>query len=96
MMAYYTDTHASVRLNELTHLGSQQQGQYLDIINSIYLKDNISCLITISLTLGPRGAINMSAPVHVMARRLFGTEPLPEPVMIQFDYTYVRHRAPTS
>ena len=48
--------------------------------------------IQVSLKFVPKDSIdNKSALVQVMACRLFGAKPLPEPMLTQFTDAYMRH-----
>ena len=63
-----------------------------NIFKCIFLNENDKIIIQISLKLVPRSPIeNKSALVQVMAWRRTGDKPLPEPMMTQFTYTYMRH-----
>ena len=63
-----------------------------DIFKSIFLNENDLISIQISLKLVPRSPIdNKAALVQVMAWRLTGDKPLPEPMLIQFTYAYMWH-----
>ena len=63
-----------------------------NIFNCIFLNENDSIPIPISLKNIPRSAIdNKPALVQVMAWCQTGDKPLPEPMMTQFIDTYMRH-----
>ena len=58
----------------------------------IFLNENCSIPIPISLKFVPKSPIdNVPALVQVMAWRQMGTKPLLEPMLNQFDNTYMRH-----
>ena len=62
------------------------------IFKCIFLNQNVSILIQISLKLVPKGTIvNKSALIQVMAWRQTGDKPLPEAMMTQFTGAYMRH-----
>ena len=61
------------------------------IFKCIFLNENYRILIEISLMFIPRSPIdNMAALFQVMAWRHTGDKPLPEPMMTQFTYAYMR------
>ena len=61
-----------------------------DIIKRIFLNENVSILIEVSLEFVPKGPIdNKSALVQVMACRRTGDTPLPEAMMTQFTGAYM-------
>ena len=63
-----------------------------NIFKCIFLNENVRIFIQFSLTFVPKGHVNnKSAFVLVMACRLFGNKPLPEPMMSQFINAYMRH-----
>ena len=63
-----------------------------DIFKGIFLNETDKIPIQISLKLVPRTQIDSkSALVRIMAWRLTGVKPLPEPMMIQFTDAYKRH-----
>ena len=63
-----------------------------DIFKCIFLNENDRNPIQFSLKFVPRTPIdNTPALVPVMAWRRKGDKPLPEPMMIQFIDTYMRH-----
>ena len=56
------------------------------------MNENVRISIQFSLKFVPKGPIdNESAMVQVMAWRLFGAKPLPEPMLAQFTDAYMRH-----
>ena len=64
-----------------------QNGRHFagDISKCIFLNE-------FSLKFVPKGAVdNKSALVQVMAYRLFGAKPRPEPILYQFTEAYMRH-----
>ena len=63
-----------------------------DIFKCIFLSENDRISIKISLTFVPRSPIdNKAALVQVMAWRRIGDKSLPEPMMAEFTYAYMRH-----
>ena len=63
-----------------------------DIFKCIFVNENDRILIQISLKFVSRSVIdNKPASVHVMACRLTGDNPLPEPMITQFTGAYMRH-----
>ena len=68
-----------------------------DKVNPVYppptsLGRGIKISIYFSLKFVPKGPIdNKSALVQIMACRLFGAQPLPEPMLTQFTNAYMRH-----
>ena len=63
------------------------------IFKCIFLNENIRISIQILLKFVPKGPIdNKQALVEVMACRLFGTKPLPEPILTRFTDAYMRHK----
>ena len=53
---------------------------------------SVTISIWFSLKFVLKGPIdNKSALVQVMACRLFGADPFPEPMLIQFTYVYMQH-----
>ena len=64
-----------------------------EIFKRIFLNENVKTIsILFSLKFVPKGPIdNKSALVVVMACRLFGTMPLPEPMLTQFTDACMRH-----
>ena len=63
-----------------------------DIFKRIFLNENVSILIQISLKFVPKGSIDKnSALIQVMAWRRTGDKPLPEAMMTQFTDAYMRH-----
>ena len=63
-----------------------------DNFKCIFLNENDEILIRFSLKFVPRSPIyNKLALVQVMACRLFGAKPLPEPILTQFTDAYVQH-----
>ena len=63
-----------------------------NIFNRIFLNENVTVLIHISLKFVPKVLIdNKSALVQVMAWCWTDAEPLPEPMVTQFHDTYKRH-----
>ena len=62
-----------------------------NIFNPIFFNE-LGIMIQISLKYVPRRSIgNKPALVQVMAWRRTGDKPLPEPMMTQFNDTYMRH-----
>ena len=81
-------------LNENNSSTHEQNGRHFaeDIFKCIFLNENIIISIQFSLKFVPKGPIdNKSTSVHVMAWRLFGAKPLPEPMLTQFTDTYMRN-----
>ena len=71
-----------------------QHGRHFadDIFKRIFLKEKVRIAIHFSLKFVPKGPIdNKSALVQVMAWRQTGNKPLPELMLAQFTYTYMRH-----
>ena len=71
-----------------------QNGRHFadDIFKRIFLNGNVRISIKFWLKFVPKSPIdNKSALVQVMACRLFGVKPLPEPMLIQFTNAYMRH-----
>ena len=65
-----------------------------DIFKLIFLNENIWISIKISLKYVPMGPINNKpALVQVMAWHQTGVKPLSEPMMAQFNGSYMRHMA---
>ena len=63
-----------------------------DIFKRIFLNENVSISIQISLKFVPKGPIeNKSALVQVMAWRRTGNKSLPEAMMTQFSDECMRH-----
>ena len=63
-----------------------------DILKSIFLNENDSIAIKISMKFVPRSPFdNKSALVQVMAWRRTGDKPLPESMLTQFTDTYMQH-----
>ena len=63
-----------------------------NIFKRIFLNENVGTLIQLSLKVFANGPIDSkSALVQVMACRLFGAKPLPEPMLFQFTEAYIRH-----
>ena len=63
-----------------------------DTFKLTFLNENGRIPIYISLKFVPRSSIdNMEALIQVMAWRLTGDRPLPEPIMTQFTDAYMRH-----
>ena len=78
----------------LTHLPLDKMAAILadDIFNCIFLNENDRIPNQISLKYVTGSPIdNKPALVQVMACRLFGAKPLPEPMMTQFIDAYMRH-----
>ena len=70
-----------------------QNGRHFagEIFKSIFLNENVRIPIQFPLKFAPNGPIdNKSALVQVMACRLFGAKPLPEPMLSQFTDAYMR------
>ena len=70
----------------------EQNGRHFpdDIFKCIFFNENVKITIKFSLKVVPKGPIDdKSALVQVMACRLFGAKPLPEPMLIQFPNTYM-------
>ena len=73
-------------------LRPRQNGRHFpdDIFKYIFMNEKFCVLIQISLKFVPKGGIdNKAALVQVMACRLFGAKPLPEPMLIQFTDVYM-------
>ena len=65
--------------------------------NNIFLTENGKILIQFSLKFVPKSPIgNKSTLVQVMACRLFGAKPLPEPMLTQFTDAYMWHEGEMS
>ena len=63
-----------------------------DILEHIFLNENVSIFIKILLKFVPNGSIhNKSALVQVMAWRRTGDKPSPEVMITQFTDAYMRH-----
>ena len=81
--------------HEYNTLRSWQNGTHLaDIFKWIFLNENIWISIKISLKFVPRGSINITALVQIMAWRRPGNKPLSEPVMVillPYIYIYITH-----
>ena len=80
-------------LADLTHLIMDKMAVILadNIFKCIFLNENVSILIQISLKFVPKGPIdNKSALFQGMAWRRTGDKPLPE-AMTQFTDAYMRH-----
>ena len=72
-----------------------QNGRHFtdNIFRSIFLNEEVRILIRISPKFVPNDLIdNNSALIQIMAHRLFGAEPLSEPMLIRFIEAYVRHQ----
>ena len=68
-----------------------------DILQSIFLNENIWILIKVSLKFVPKGPINkIPTLVQIMAWCWSGTKPLSEPMMVKFNDAYMRHSASMS
>ena len=62
------------------------------IFKCIFLNENGTILIQISLKFVPKSLIdNKPVLIQVMAWRLFGAKPLPEPMMTMFTDAFMRH-----
>ena len=59
--------------------------------NAIIMNESLSVLMRNSLKFGPKGPIDKSPLVQVMAWRRSGDKPIPEPMMAQFIDAYMRH-----
>ena len=73
---------------------SGQNGRHFagDIFKSIFIDEIFCILVCISVKFVPRGPIdNKPALVQVMAWRLLGVKPLPEPMLTEFTDVYMRH-----
>ena len=67
--------------NSLTHWGQDRFAD--DIFKCIFLNENVSVAIKISLKFVPKGPIsNIPALVQIMARRRPSDKPLSEPMMV--------------
>ena len=67
-----------------------------DIFNSIFLNENLSILITISLKYVPKSLIDSKqALVQIMAGRRTGDKSLSETMIAWFSDAYMRHPAST-
>ena len=78
----------------LTHLPLNKMDAILadDIFKCIFLNENVWISIKISLKFVPKGPIdNKPALVQVMAWRLRGDKPLPEPMPTRFTDVHMRH-----
>ena len=62
-----------------------------DIFKCIFLNKNVWVLIKISKNLDPKGSFdNIPWLVYIMAWRVPGDKPLPDPMMVSL-LTYMRH-----
>ena len=71
-----------------------QNGRYFadDIFKRIFVNENFSILIKISLKFVPKGPIaNNPSLVEIMAWRRIGDKPLSEPMLTQFTDAHMRH-----
>ena len=78
----------------LTHLSLDKMAAILadDNFKCIFLNENDRILIGISLKFVPRSQIDSKpALVQVMAWRLTGNKPLPEPMLTHFTDTSLQH-----
>ena len=86
---------STVHLRGMAVISPGQNGRCFadDILKHIFMNENVEIWIQISLKLVSKGQIdNKAALVQVMAWRLFGAKPLPEPMLIQFpDAYYMQH-----
>ena len=84
-----------VALTLLTHEAETNGRRFADdIFNSIFSNDNVWIPIKISLKFVPKGPINnIPVLVQIMAWRRTGDWPLSEPMMTQFNDSYMRHSA---
>ena len=63
-----------------------------NIFKRIFLNENVRFSIQFSLKFVPKGPVDSkSALVQVMACRLSGAKPLPEPMLSQFTDAYMWH-----
>ena len=72
----------------------EQNGRHFadDAFRCIFVNESLCISIQSSLKFVPKGQIDKkSALVQVMAWRLFGAKPLPEPMLTQFTDAYMRH-----
>ena len=68
-----------------------------DIITCIFLNENVSISIKISLKFVPEGPINnIPALGQIMAWRRSGDKPLSDPMMVKFIDACMRHSASMS
>ena len=77
----------------------RQDGPYFpdDIFKCIFLNENVSIAIKMSLKFIPMGPINnIPALVQIMPWRRPGDKPLSEPMIVSFTDTYMRHSASMS
>ena len=80
-------------------LRPRQNGRHFadDIFKCIFLNENVSIAIKISLKFVPKGPINnIPSLVQIMAWRRPGDKPLSEPNDGQFTDAYMRHSASMS
>ena len=83
-----------VALFSLSHLPPGPNGRQFgnDIFRYIFIIGKFCISSRIPLKFVPMGPIdNRPALVQVMAWRLFGVKPLPEPKLTQFTDSYIRH-----
>ena len=77
--------HLWFQVGAINTLRSRQHGRHFadDIFKCIFLNENVSISIEISLKFVPKGPINnISALVQIMAWRRPGDKPLSEPMMV--------------
>ena len=99
MLLWYSSSSSSFALSELSHHWFSQclvisstspLDKMDDSFKRIFLNENVRISIQFSLKFVPKGQVdNKSTLVQVMACRLFGAKPLPEPMLSQFSDTYV-------
>ena len=95
-MVIFSFSGLSKRILCINSLRPRRNGRYNadDILKCIFLNENVSIAIKISLKFVPKGPINNIPPlVQIMAWRRTGDEPLSEPMMTQFNDAYTRHSA---
>ena len=93
------NSHVILNIFKLSHscINSSPPGEngchFADnIFTRIFLNEKFCILIRISLKFVPKGQIdNKWALVHAMAWHQIGNKPLPEPMLIKFTNTYLRH-----
>ena len=83
-MALY-EVRAREEYQNINTLRPRQNGRHFtdDILKCIFLNENVSTALKISLTFVPKGSIkNIPALVPIMAWRRPGDKPLSEPMMV--------------
>ena len=91
--------HPQICHTPFNSLRSRQNRRHFadDVFKCNFLNENVWIPIKNSLKFVPRGPFNnIPALVQIMAWRRTGDKPLSEPMMIQFNDTYMRHSASMS